>query len=67
MKHEEDNQREPSDDLSAQHQPREPMTDREARNKPQNHSEESLSEGEREAVNEHGNLSALSVYAVVLS
>ena len=49
-----------------QDQPGEPMSEREARNQPQNPSEESLSEGEREAVNEHGNLSALSVYAVVL-
>tara|TARA_R110000751_G_scaffold260133_1_gene359465 strand:+ start:238 stop:1170 length:933 start_codon:yes stop_codon:yes gene_type:complete len=70
MKHDEvdqsDARTKPSETSPDQHEPREPVSEREARNRPQNPSEESLTEGEREAVTEHGSLSALSVYAVIL-
>ncbi|MEH6688388.1 MAG: formate/nitrite transporter family protein [Halopseudomonas sabulinigri] len=70
MKHDEvdqsDARTKPSETSPDQHEPRDPVSEREARNRPQNPSEESLTEGEREAVTEHGSLSALSVYAVIL-
>jgi formate/nitrite transporter FocA (FNT family) len=64
------NQKPPSNKKSAdtrgEQMARDEEKARESRNPPQNPSEESLSLEEREAVAEHGNLTALTVYSVIL-
>lgn len=55
-----------SEDPAGEKVIRDENTVRESKNPPQNPSEESLTLDEREAVAEHGNLTALTIYSVIL-